>query len=76
MRTVDRLILQARLLPAEEQQELLDKLQQELRETKTTTPPLSPEAQRALAYFTEQPRWTPPPKAPSVVELVREDRDR
>jgi len=76
MRTVDRMLLQAKLLSADEQQELLEKLQEELEGQHPSSPALSPAAQRAVAYFTEQPGWTPPPQAPSVVELLREDRDR
>ncbi|MBC8100433.1 MAG: hypothetical protein H7Y11_13395 [Armatimonadetes bacterium] len=29
-----------------------------------------------LQTWVEQNRWTPPPGTPSVVELLREDRDR
>jgi hypothetical protein len=76
MRTIDRMLLQAKLLSPEEQRELLEKLQQELHEPQPSAPALSPAAQRAVAYFTEQPRWTPPPRSPSVVELLREDRER
>jgi len=74
MRTVDRMLLQAKHLSPEEQRELLEKLQEELHEPQPSA--LSPAAQRAVAYFTEQPRWTPPPRSPSVVELLREDRER
>ena len=37
---------------------------------------LTEEQRRAVAYFTEQPRWTPPAGSPSIVELLHEDRSR
>jgi hypothetical protein len=70
------MLLQAKLLSPEEQRELLKKLQEELQEPQPSASALSPAAQRAVAYFTEQPRWIPPPQSPSVVELLREDRQR
>jgi hypothetical protein len=76
MRSVDRILLQAKLLSLEEKQELVEKLQQELHEPQPSGSTLSPEARRAIAYFVEEPRWTPPPQSPSVVELLREDRER
>jgi hypothetical protein len=76
MRTVDRILLQAKLLSPEEKRELLEKLQQEIHEPQPSAPALSSAARRAIAYFVEEPRWTPPPQSPSVVDLLREDRER
>ena len=72
MRAVDRVFLQAKHLSPEERRELSERL----REEPPSTPLLDEAALRAIAYFTEQPKWMPPPRAPSVVELLREDRAR
>ncbi len=70
------MILQAKLLTPDERRELMEKLQQQLDEPQPPAAALSPAARRAVAYLTEQPRWTPPPQSPSVVDVLREDRER
>jgi hypothetical protein len=71
MRAVDRVYLQAKHLTPEERRELSERLREVPAVASTDESAL-----RAIAYFIEQPRWTPPPEAPTVVDLVREDRAR
>ncbi len=38
--------------------------------------PINPQRVREILDRMDRIRWTPPPGAPSVVEMLREDRDR
>jgi hypothetical protein len=59
--------------------DLTQLIQQVVKEQLRTTQqpqPIDPDKLRAIMASIDRHRWTPPPGSPSVVEMLREDRDR